>query len=366
MITKKDHQTIAAWVFGSLTFAFLVGVFIFSPDQLPPFKHRILSIVSSTFAGAFTYFLQGSLRLSGTPKLPYVGGIAIRATGCVAVWLLTMLWWTSDFAPVRVEKKVAVVPLIESEDVHLGDNVYPERWGYSHNPLNIAIFPQGARGLVYFDKEKGEFLSGQDGQTHIGQAFVTTYSARIRGIDFSSYKFVSAYESPEPEPEQLKKSREGISKTDIVMLGPTILYANADGKGNFYDRYAAVGVLRALDFTIPLAKAGIEFSKENVASVELLIECYHGGIRPGQSQNFELFLNGVSYEIRTMSSNMREKEVVRMPIILADIRFTQENVAGLFVLPWQETGPKIPTTGKGPVHFRDVGIVNAYFKVTKK
>ncbi len=365
-MTRRDHQIIATWVFGSLTFFFLIGVFIVAPNELPLYKHRILSLLSSTFAGLFAFFFFGSFQLSGAPRLPFVGGVGVRATGGVAVWLLAMLWWASDFAPVRMEKRTAVVPFIEAEDVHLGDNVYPERWGYSHNPLNIAVYPQRAKGLVFFDKEKGDFLAGQENQTHIGQAFVTAYRDSVKHIDFSGYKFVSAFDGEGPVPERLKKLLDGHSSDHIVKLGPTILYTNTDDEGNYYERYAAVGIIRAIDFAIPLAKAGIEFKESDVAEVEFLIECYHGGLRPEQPQNFALLLNGKSHEIKTASSNLREKEIVRIPIPLGDLKFTQENIAGLLVLPWQEAGPKSITTGKGPVHFRDVGIVNAYFKVTKK
>jgi hypothetical protein len=289
----------------------------------------------------------------------YAGTISLLL-GCVFFLL------SHNMKPVRNQKRTAIVPLVEAEDVHLGDNVFPERWGHSHNPLNIAVYPQPARGLVFFDKENGEFLAGQDNQTQIGQAFVSAYRDFLKGMDFTAYKYVSAYhEGQGPAPDDLKKLLE-LSHETVVKLGPTLLYVNTDNQGNFYERYAAVGIIRSLDFAIPLAKAGIEFKQGAVGDVEFLIECYHGGIRPEQPQNFALFLNGKSHEIRTTSYNMREKEVICVPIPLEDLRFRQENIAGIYVLPWQEAAPKSPTTGKGPVHFRDVGVVNGYFKVIEK
>jgi len=295
----------------------------------------------------------------------------LTTIGCYAGIISLLLGFVFFFLshnkePVRVHKNTAVVPLVESEDVHLGDNVFPEQWGYSHNPLNSAVYPQPAKGLIFFDKENGEFYAGQDKQTQIGQAFVTPYRNFTKGIDFSAYKYVSAYEGRGPVPDDLRKLQIGLSHESIVELGPTILYTNTDNHGNFYERYAAVGIIRSLDFAIPLAKAGIEVSEGGIGAAEFMIECYHGGLRPGQAQNFALFLNGKSHEIVTRSTNMREKEVIRVPIPLGDLRFRQENIAGLYVLPWQEAGPKSPTTEKGPVHFRDVGIVNAYFKVSDK
>jgi hypothetical protein len=266
----------------------------------------------------------------------------------------------------KIQKKIAVVAFVESEDIHLGDNVYPERWGYNHNPLNITIYPQKAKGIVYYDKESRNFLSGIDAQTHIGQAFVSYCQEFVKNLDFSGYKFVSIYDEQNEIPPLLKGYIESKQDDRVVRLGPTVLYVNKDNKGNYYDRYAAVGIVQAIDFAIPLAKAGIEFSQDMIGSIECLIECYHGGIRPGQSQNFALFLNGNIHEIKTVSLNMREKEIVRIVIPLSHFNFKKENIAALFVLPWQEDGPKSFETRKGPVHFRDVGIVNAYFKVTEK
>ena len=141
-MTKRDHQIIATWVFGSLVFLFLICVFIFAPNDLPLFKHKLLSLFSALLAGLFTFFLSGSLGLSGRPGLPFIGELGLRATGGVAIFVFVLLWWNSEFSPVKVQYKNAIVPFITKEDVHLGDNVYPNQWGYSHNPLHIAINPQ--------------------------------------------------------------------------------------------------------------------------------------------------------------------------------------------------------------------------------
>jgi len=366
-MNKKDHQIVATWIFGTLTFVFLVAVFIFAPNELPPYKHRLLSLFSSALAGFFTFFLSGTIGISGTPKLPFVGQLGLRASGGAAVFALVLFWWSTDFAPVKVEEKSTVVPFIEAADLHLGDNVYPNRWGYSHNPLYIAIHPQPSKGLIYLDKDTGEFLAGTDNQTHIGQWFVNYYRQFVQGCDFSGYKFVSAYEGGTNMPSTLKQYIESRKEDRIVRLGgPTILFTNKDNRGDFYDRYAAVGVVRAIDFTIPLAREGRTFAEAKLKRVEFIVECYHGGIRPKQSHNFALLLNGNVHEIRTLSANMREKEVVQLTIPLTHLNYSQENIAAIFVLPWQEERPKSFGTEKGPVHFRDVGIVNAYFKVVEK
>lgn len=366
-MNKRVHQVTATWIFGSLIFLFLMAVFIFAPDALPPYKHRLLSLFSSALAGFFAFFLTGTIGITGSPKLPFLGQIGLRASGGAAIFTLVLLWWSSEFAPVKIEEKSAVVPFIESEDLHLGDNVYPERWGFSHNPLYIAIYPQPSKGLVYLDKQTGEFLAGPDNQTHIGQWFVSNYRHYIKDLDFDGYKFVSGYETGNPMPPVLKEYMESGEEDHMVKLGgPTILFTNTDEQGDFYDRYAAVAVVRPIDFSIPLAREGLLFAADQIKRVDFFVECYHGGIRPKQPQNFALLINKSVHEIRTTSANMREKEVVQLTVPLQDLEFKRENIAALFVLAWQEERPKSRTTGRGPVHFRDVGIVNAYFKVVQK
>lgn len=362
---KRYHQVVFAWVFGVLTFLVLVYAFLFSPDELPFYKHRFLSLCSAAFAGCLVFFVSGALTVSGETKVPIFGHLAVRAGGGAAAFVLVFSYWGSDYAPVKVARKTAIVPFIEGEDVHLGDNVYPRRWGYSHNPLHIQVYPQKARGLIYFDKETGKFLAGEDGQTHIGQAFVVHYCDSIRSLDFSGYKSVSAYQGEGDTPKTLRQYMEaGQHERFVKLRGPTFLYTNLDNRGNFYERCAAVAVVRAMDFTIPLAKQGLEFSESEIGSVEFLVECYHGGIRPDQPHNFALLVNGEFHELRTMTCNMREKEVLTVSIPQDDLKYLEENIIGLVVLPWQEELPKSLETERGPVHFRDVGIVNAYFKIT--
>jgi hypothetical protein len=230
----------------------------------------------------------------------------------------------------------------------------------------MKIYPQQSLGLIYFDKDTKEFISGTGMQTHIGQQFVDFFRHIVAGLDFSGYSFVSAYNGIGEVPKILNSYIEAGDDEHVVELGPTLLYTNDDGQGNFYDRYAAVAVVRGIDFTIPAAQAGMEFSESVIKKVEFMIECYHGGIRPGQSQNFALLFNGHVHGITTHSLNMREKEVVKLSIPISEVHFRQENIAVVYVLPWQEDGPKSTKTGKGPVHFRDVGIINAYFRVRGK
>jgi hypothetical protein len=363
---RKKHQIIASLIFGSLTFLFLIFVFIFGPEHLPSFKHKILALLSATLAGFFSFFLSGSIKVSGEPKLPIFGRLAFRATGGVGVFVLVLFWWGSEHAPIKLKKIQAVVPFIESQDIHLGDNIYPERWGYSHNPLHNRIYPQKAKGIIYFDKESGSFLSGDDGQTHIGKNFVNYYRDQISGFDFSGYKFVSSYQGEGETPHELKEYIQKKESDRFFRIDPmTILYTNRNDKGDYYERYAALSIIYSTDFSIPLAREGLEFNKEQISKVVFIIEFYHGGIRVGQSQNFKLLINESVYKLVTKSRNMREKEILRVKIDKRSLNYKKANIVGIFVLPWVEERPKSFTSNKGPSHFRDVGIINAYFLITE-
>ena len=106
--TKASSQRLASWIFGGIALAFLIGVFIFGPDELPEEKRRILGIICAVLAGLFGYFFTGSMKLVTEGKLPKWGRITIQASGGVAMFVLVLLWWGSNYAPVtrRIEERI--------------------------------------------------------------------------------------------------------------------------------------------------------------------------------------------------------------------------------------------------------------------
>jgi hypothetical protein len=267
-----------------------------------------------------------------------------------------------------IRKKIAIVPIIKNEDIHLGDNVYPNKWGYDHNPLYSEISSQQAKGIVYFDKETGVFFAGLDGQTIISQSFVSDYSSRVAKYDFSAFKTVTAFQGEKRIPSYLESLINNKNNQAYVQIDPgTILYKNQDNKGNFYERAAAVAVVRSVSFTVPLAEADIDPSHEDIKSLICVLECYHGGLRQNQSQNFELNINGKIFVVNTSPNIKRKKEIISIPIDHKLIKFDSGNVVSFNVLPWVEDKPKNYSQKLkmtiGPAHFRDVGIINAFFKI---
>lgn len=108
MATKTSFQRLASWIFGGITFAFLIGVFVFGPDELPEGKQHILGIMCAVLAGLFGYFFTGSMKLVTEGKLPKWGKISIQASGGVALFVLVLLWWGSIYAPVNKTSKETI------------------------------------------------------------------------------------------------------------------------------------------------------------------------------------------------------------------------------------------------------------------
>lgn len=267
------------------------------------------------------------------------------------------------------EKKVAIEEVLEQGvDLHLGDNVYPDRYGFSHNPLHMEIYKQGVRGIVYFDKKTKNFLSDDDRPTQIGQALVNFHSTIYRDDDFSCFEWVKAHNPGDPEYERLTKLAPTSPKH--VLVGPTLLTSDTDPREDnyFYDRYAAVGIGRSLNFLSECEEAGIDVSKPDKVRATVLITAYHGGIRPGQSENFEVVFNGFQKAIPSKTSRMRDPQDIAVEIPSEHLRLDRENILFLHVLPWVEDEPVRLNESEAIYtrHFRDVGITYLAIKLEEK
>jgi hypothetical protein len=100
-MSRSQQRSVGTWVFGLLFAIFLIGVFIFAPASLPPFKQRILAITAALLAGCLGYFLTGTIGLNlKTLRIPFFGEVAANATGGIALFVLVLWWWLSPLAPV--------------------------------------------------------------------------------------------------------------------------------------------------------------------------------------------------------------------------------------------------------------------------
>ena len=264
---------------------------------------------------------------------------------------------------INKQKKIAIIDVIKDKELHLGDNVYPSTYGFSYNPLQQDIYPQRIKNIIYFDKKKNNFLSDRDGQTIVGQFLVNHLRNLIKGIDFSCYWWVHAFNPGDPE--YVTYLNEVNNNLSIQMLGSTILVAKSKKWGNFYERYAAVGIARKINCISELERAGINPKNKRKIKVYIILRFYHGGIREGQSENFILQLNDFVKVIPSVSRHMRDPEEISIEVPVDKFFLDRGNILFLYVLPWIEEKPQLIIDGKikKPAHFRDVGVTILQIKI---
>lgn len=232
--------------------------------------------------------------------------------------------------------KLAYLDILKNTDLHLGDNVYPNSFGVSYNPMTQDIYPQPVNGVIFFNKETNKFISDDSGPTQIGQYLVNKIEPLIRDIDFSAYKYVTALNPEDSDYSEVTKKHKG-SKS-LVFLGPTALIADSTQTGNFYNRFAAVGYVQAFSLVSLCKNAGIDPSANNI-QVSVIIKSYHGGIRKGQTENFHIMVNDFESVVPSASSSMRDPSEVEISIPKRSVYFDKSNYLFIYVLPWIENGP---------------------------
>src|SRR5260370_1322772 len=121
-MTKTQAQQRAAWVFGSLSFVFLLGVFCFAPVVIDPVRQKILAIISAILVGLFGYFLTGSVKVVADADFPQFGKVLLQAGGGTALAIVVLLWWLSDRAPVKTLRQ-SRDEIIESYNNQILDNL---------------------------------------------------------------------------------------------------------------------------------------------------------------------------------------------------------------------------------------------------
>jgi len=98
----------ASWIFGSLLLLFVILVFVFAPEELPPYKHRQLGFLCALLAGLFAYFFIGTNAIVIKTTSP-LARFVFRGGGGASLFALVLLWWGSPYTLVKVEKKIDVI-----------------------------------------------------------------------------------------------------------------------------------------------------------------------------------------------------------------------------------------------------------------
>lgn len=91
-------QTYCALLFGLALASFFVYVFLYAPAEVPPFKLKILAELCSVLAGLFGVFFTGSLSVVAR-FLPLFGRVSAQMGGGFALYIMTLLWWSSPASP---------------------------------------------------------------------------------------------------------------------------------------------------------------------------------------------------------------------------------------------------------------------------
>ncbi|WP_020558901.1 hypothetical protein [Thiofilum flexile] len=97
-MTHSNHVAYGSWIFGFILLAFVIAVFWFAPDALPPFKQQILAFSSALVAGLFGFFLTGDIALLMRHK---GSSTTLKAAGGIALFVVVLGWWQTSSAPVQ-------------------------------------------------------------------------------------------------------------------------------------------------------------------------------------------------------------------------------------------------------------------------
>jgi hypothetical protein len=95
---NRDRR-LAAWIFGGLTLLVVIYVVVLGPKELPTYRHQALGFLCAVLSGLFAYFFTGTFAIGGEwkPKAK----LSLRAAGGSALFVLVLLWWHSDVAPIK-------------------------------------------------------------------------------------------------------------------------------------------------------------------------------------------------------------------------------------------------------------------------
>src|SRR5437868_15546179 len=124
-ITRNStkQKTTINLVYGSVLLLFFLGLIMFGPNELPQYKHSLIAIISSILVGIFGFFFTGEIGIRISSKLleNKIGKIALQATGGIALFVVSMIWWRSPLAPIEKIQESIIKEQQKSVDTTLKD-----------------------------------------------------------------------------------------------------------------------------------------------------------------------------------------------------------------------------------------------------
>ncbi len=310
--------------------------------------------------GIFLLLFQGLLKKLKVPGLKQDQWFRIIIVFMVLVWSVALsglgAWY---FSSVRQSSSVVEkafgeksIPLF-IERVHLGDNVFSRVGGMVFPSQDQPTISKN-EDIVYYDKETGQF-STYFGATTGVQFIAAVFKDYYKAFNLGAWKHVVA----EREETTLPDEYDGAS----VQIDFDTVLRWEKGKGNFYDRVAAVARTRSINVFNELMKIGVDPRNNQVTSAWIRMSGFHGGKRRGQSDNMDILIDNQRYLVNFQSHRPRNEEFIEVPINILQIdpaNPIKNTIFSIVVLPYQEQLPVPPPSEKlesiGPAHFRDIEI----------
>ena len=103
MSTHSQHQRLAAWIFGSISFLVLFRIVFGMPDQLQPHEYNVLGILCGILCGLFGYFFTGTMKFTKRVNLSKWRKVGIQAAARTTLFVFVLLSWSSDASPIKVK-----------------------------------------------------------------------------------------------------------------------------------------------------------------------------------------------------------------------------------------------------------------------
>lgn len=100
MPETNKYNILGSWFIGTFLLLFLIWVFLFAPDVLPPYKYKMLGIFCALLSGLFAFFFTGTISVNYK-----INGLAVKAAGGFGIFIAVMAFWLSPAAPIKDYEK---------------------------------------------------------------------------------------------------------------------------------------------------------------------------------------------------------------------------------------------------------------------
>lgn len=199
-----------AWIFGTILLCFLVWVFVFSPNVLPPFKYQLLGVFCALLGGLFAFFFVGTI----SARYEY-NGLIVSATGGGAIFITVLAFWWSPVAPVSNYGQ-----LLKNRQQEVTKQLVEE--SYTHKR-------EGLEKIITLITTKMEDINGA----------YKDRSVKLQGVRLAISEFKNAF-----TPTQLEQAEKTLKKGNTVIVEALLIKLIEDDTEQSPEAAYQLGVLR--------------------------------------------------------------------------------------------------------------------------